>query len=82
MAFRRQRFTSTFYLEALGHRILPTASAVGAFRAVLLPSAVETSMFREDQVATPEPTSIPRVENCLAIEEPLLPPSGPSGPGF
>lgn len=77
---RNQVFDTPISFEALGQRLSPSfVSVVGLLaRPVLI---AQTSNFDDDPLPAPEPNPIPYPGDSPPIVYPLLPPSGPAGPG-
>jgi hypothetical protein len=69
-------------LELLELKCSPTVASAGSVLAVSLTSTVPaTSLDDEDPLPEPEPAPPPYPGDYPPIEYPLLPPSGPAGPG-
>ena len=73
---------SLISLEGLEFKCSPSFLAVGSVMAASLTSTVHaTNLEEEDPLPEPEPAPPPYPGDDPPIEYPLLPPSGPAGPG-
>jgi len=70
-------------LETLELRLSPTMLSVGAVFAAPAASNIQpTDVDNNDPLPEPDPVPPPYPSNDPLIEYPLLPPSGPAGPGY
>jgi hypothetical protein len=77
-------FDSLHSVETLEWKVSPTALAVGglvAASAVSTPPTMQSDDDDNDPLPDPEPAPPPYPGDDPPIEYPVLPPSGPIGPG-
>jgi hypothetical protein len=79
---RTQLFNEPISYKALELKLSPTLLSVGGLMVPPAVSTVQASTFDDsDPLPEPEPAPPPYPGDNPPIEYPLLPPSGPAGPG-
>jgi hypothetical protein len=78
---RHIQLGSLISLQTLEQKLSPTSVSVGGLVAATAPVIQKTNLADEDPLPEPEPAPPPYPGNDPPIDYPLLPPSGPAGPG-
>jgi len=82
MPIRRNRvFDTPISVEALGLKLIPTSMSVGGLMVAPAVSTFQVSNLDDDPLPDPAPAPIPYPGDDPPPDYPLLPPSGPAGPG-